>query len=262
MIEKLLSIIPRNSKGSNAVRLRSHHLGSYAFNDGDVRKQIIDDHNFDGDLLNIFTNGCKHPVHKWHHYLPIYDKYFREFRDTPFRFLEIGVSQGGSIDMWREYFGDQAIIYGIDINENCASLNGQSGQIRIGSQSDESFLLKVVEEMGGLDVVLDDGSHKMKDITATLEILFPLLNERGVYMIEDLHTSYLRKFGGGYWGKRNFFNYLRNVFDDVHSWYHYAPIKHPKVSDYCSSIHIYDSICVFERGKVVQPKHSVIQNST
>lgn len=182
MIEKLLSIIPQNSKGSNAVRLRNHNLGSYAFKDGDVRKQVIDDHNFDGDLLNIFTKGCKHPVHKWHHYLPIYEKYFSEFRDTPFRFLEIGVSQGGSIDMWREYFGDQAIIYGIDIDENCTSFNGLSGQIRIGSQSDESFLLEVVEEMGGLDVVLDDGSHKMKDITATLEILFPLLNERGGYI--------------------------------------------------------------------------------
>jgi hypothetical protein len=114
------------------------------------------------------------------------------------RFLEIGVSKGGSLDMWRSYFGPEAVIYGIDIDEACAQFDGRSAQVRIGSQDDPAFLASVVAEMGGVDVVLDDGSHDSRHIRASLDVLFPLLSEGGVYMMEDLHAAYWVSHSGGY----------------------------------------------------------------
>ena len=230
--------------------------------DEDIRRDISQKYAFDRDLLDIFVEGGERSVHKWHHYLPIYDRYFEHWRGKEVRFLEIGVAAGGSLDMWRKYFGQEARIFGIDIDEKCRRLDGISGTVRIGSQADKQFLERVVDEMGGeVDIVLDDGSHYMDDIKVTLETLFPKMSYNGIYMIEDLCTSYWKPFGGGYFARRNFFNHVRSLIDDLHRWYHAFPVKHPKVSDYCSAIHIHDSVCVFERGPVERPTHSVVQGT-
>jgi hypothetical protein len=94
----------------------------------------------------------------------LYDRYFSPFRGRKTRFLEIGVNKGGSLQLWRKYFGDDAIIFGININPDCEKLNGLAGQVRIGSQIDRPFLESVIKEMGGVDIVLDDGSHHMQHI--------------------------------------------------------------------------------------------------
>src|SRR5690606_7193808 len=86
----------------------------------DVAADIRDKYQFDGDLLRIYAGNTGAVVHKWHHYIPIYDRYFARFRNTPVRFLEIGVSKGGSLQMWRQYLGPEARICGIDINPDCA----------------------------------------------------------------------------------------------------------------------------------------------
>jgi len=173
---------------------------------------------FEGDLARIYAGNTGPVAHKWHHYLPIYDRYFAARRGTPVRFLEIGVSKGGSLKMWREYLGPEAVIFGIDIEPACADLNGHHAQVRIGSQADPDFLAGVVDEMGGIDVVLDDGSHQMDHVHETLRILFPRLVSGGTYMIEDLHTAYARSFGGGFSRDMNFFNEIRRMVDDMHHW--------------------------------------------
>ncbi len=188
--------------------------------DGNVAEDIRERYGFDGDLLDIYAGNEGVKVHKWHHYLPLYDRYFSRYRGTKVKFLEIGVNNGGSLQMWRRYLGDDAVLCGIDINPDCAQYDGQSGMVRIGSQDDPEFLAKVVEEMGGVDVVLDDGSHRMPHIETSLRVLFPLLTQGGTYMIEDLHTSYYPRFGGGFDAKANFFNTLRHMVDDMHRWYH------------------------------------------
>ena len=158
--------------------------------------------------------------------------------------------------MWRKYFGEDAIIFGIDIEDNCKVFNGIDGEVRIGSQDDKKFLLDVLGEMGGVDVVLDDGSHKMKHIKKSLSILFPQLSEGGIYMIEDLHTYYWKRYGGGFRSNLNFFNVVRDLIDDLHHWYHKKPLKIKDVSENCSAIHIHDSIVVLEKNKVFAPTHS------
>jgi 23S rRNA U2552 (ribose-2'-O)-methylase RlmE/FtsJ len=174
----------------------------------------------------------------------------------PVKFLEIGVDRGGSLQMWRNYFGPQAIIFGIDINPECQKYDGLAGNVRIGSQIDQSFLKKVIDEMGGVDVILDDGSHSMKHVPLTLSYLFPCLSDTGIYMIEDLHTAYWKRFDGGYYSRANFFNTLRELVDDMHHWYHKRKLKFPAIAGDCSAIHIHDSIVVLEKNKVFRPVHS------
>ncbi len=223
-----------------------------------IKEDIKSKYGEVGPLLDIFVNNEGYPVHKWHHYIPIYERYFSSFRGQPVRFLEIGVFRGGSLKMWREYFGQDAVIYGVDNDPQCVRYNGQHGEVRIGSQDDEKFLLSVVEEMGGVDIVLDDGSHQVKHLKKSFNVLFPLLTEGGIYMAEDLHTSYWRGYGGAYGRKSNFWGFVLERINDMHHWYHVNPLRNPALQDMCSSIHVHDSIAVFEKKQSFRPAHSVI----
>lgn len=228
--------------------------------DGDVAADIRERYGFSGDLLDIYANNDGVKVHKWHHYLPLYDRYFSRYRNTKVRFLEIGVNNGGSLQMWRRYLGPDAVLCGIDINPDCAQYDGQSGMVRIGSQDDPAFLAEVVREMGGVDVVLDDGSHRMKHIEASLRALFPLLTTGGTYMIEDLHTAYYERFGGGVDAPANFYNTVRRMIDDMHMWYHAKKTPQmPEMAREFDGIHIHDSIVVIDKAVVQQPVHSRVQ---
>jgi hypothetical protein len=211
-----------------------------------------------GDLLDIYVNNTGAGLHKWHHYLPIYERYFSPWRNRPLRFLEIGVSKGGSLQMWRRYFGPQAVIFGIDIDPSCAAFDGQSGKVRIGSQADPDFLGAVIDEMGGVDVVLDDGSHEMQHISASLAILFPRLSFGGTYMIEDLHTAYWKNYGGGSAAPSNFFNTVRTMIDDMHAWYHENGVVHDDTAGSVTGLHVHDSIVVLDKAKVYRPVHSFV----
>ena len=243
-------------------RRSGRFMKGYAFKGRDVAADIRQKYGFEGDLLEIYAEGGEQLVHKWHHYLPLYDRYFREWRGKEVRFLEIGVSKGGSLSMWRRYFGPKAIIFGIDINEDCRAYDGIHGQVRIGSQDDPAFLEAVIAEMGGVDIVLDDGSHMMPHVRKTLEIVFQKVSLGGTYMIEDLHTAYWPGFGGGLGEDANFFNYVRELMDDMHGWYHDGKARHPIISNSCTGVHLHDSICVLEKGQVHQPVHSKIQRSS
>ena len=94
----------------------------------------------DGELAKLFFSHSGRIVHKWVHYLDIYDRHFGRFRNTPVKFLEIGVAQGGSLEIWRKYFGPDATIFGVDVNPVCASSVTSPNQVRIGSQDDPAFL--------------------------------------------------------------------------------------------------------------------------
>lgn len=210
------------------------------------------------DIEDLFWSNTGTIVHKWHHYLPIYHRYFSQFRGTPVKMLEIGVSKGGSLKLWRDYFGAQAVIFGIDIDPSCATLDGQHGAVRIGSQDDADFLRRVVAEMGGVDLVLDDGSHVGRHIRASLDVLFPLLSENGIYMIEDLHTAYWRNYDGGQLSPHNFMKVVKQLVDDIHHWYHPHGQSVSATAGLLGAVHLHDSIVVLEKVSTVAPRHSQV----
>jgi hypothetical protein len=222
----------------------------------DIKKDIRNKYDHQGDLLDIYASARGGVVTKWHHYFPLYERYLSPFRSKPIRFLEIGVFKGGSLQMWRDYFGNQATIYGIDINPDCKRFDGLAGQVRIGSQIDAGFLDSVINEMGGVDIILDDGSHHMEHIPITLRHLFPRLSQGGIYMIEDLHTAYWQYYGGGYNSKSNFFGLTLDIVHDMHRWYHRRRSKHAAISHECTGIHIHDSFIVFDKNKTYRPVFS------
>jgi hypothetical protein len=163
------------------------------------KDEVFPSCNLSGTFADIVKSHGGSVIHKWEHYLPLYDRYFGPFRNEfvgvgghrrPLRFLEIGVFRGGSLEVWRRFFGPDAVIAGIDIDPACARFDGVAAMVRIGSQDDPEFLRQVVAEMGGVDAVLDDGSHVASHQRASFGTLFPLLSESGVYMIEDTHTAY------------------------------------------------------------------------
>ena len=207
------------------------------------------------DLERIFWNHEGPVVHKWLHYFEIYERYFRPWRGKPVRFLELGVSDGGSLEMWREYLGEQATIFGIDIDERCAAFDGKAGQVRIGSQTDVGFLNSVVAEMGGLDIVVDDGSHDSVHIRKSLATLFPHLSQNGIYLVEDLHAAYWTRYSGGYRRPASFISTAKKIVDDIHHWYHDRSLTFPELSGKVGAIHFHDSIVVLEKADGKRPQH-------
>ena len=166
---------------------------------------------------------------------------------------------GGSLNLWREYFGDKAVIYGIDFDPKCASLLNVKAEVRIGSQTDPDFLDSVVEEMGGVDIVIDDGSHLSKDVVQSFLHLFPKLESPGYYFVEDLHTSYWPKWGGGLRRRQSSIEFLKTLVDVQNSFYFEANASKQSLSSDISSatvqqITFSDSICAVLKARVAEPR--------
>jgi 23S rRNA U2552 (ribose-2'-O)-methylase RlmE/FtsJ len=109
----------------------------------------------------VFYNHNGRLIHKWDHYFEIYEKYLCKYKGKKVNILEIGISHGGSLELYKKYLGDQAMIYAIDINPECQQFEDSNTKIFIGSQSDQDFLNKVISQLPPLDVVIDDGGHTM-----------------------------------------------------------------------------------------------------
>lgn len=195
-------------------------------------------------------------AHKWHHYLSVYHHHLARFRDTPVRLLEIGVHNGGSLQMWRRYLGPRAIIHALDNNPDCAAIDDPDVTVHIGSQDDAARLHAIVEAMGGVDVVIDDGSHKWTHQIATFEALYGKVSERGVYICEDTHTSYWPEYGSE---GASFVDHARARVDQLHAWYSLAE-KAPDAAfaRQTRSVTFYDSQVVFEKEPRLRPRNTFV----
>lgn len=136
-----------------------------------------------------------------HFYTRQYQYHFHPLRRKKLNLLEIGIGGyedpkegGSSLRMWKAYFS-KGSIFGIDIYDKSYHDQKRIKTLK-GSQIDQEFLKSVVAEIGGIDIVIDDGSHINDHVIKTFKILFPLLNSRGIYVIEDLQTSYWNDYGG------------------------------------------------------------------
>ncbi len=207
------------------------------------------------ELEKYFFSNTGNLIHKWRHYFEIYDRHFSRYRGSDVHVLEIGAYQGGSLQMWKHYFGPSAQIYGVDINPECKKLEEPQIQILIGDQEDRKFLRSVVESVPRIDILIDDGGHTMKQQINTFEILFPHIDKNGIYLCEDLHTSYLREFGGRYKNDETFIEYSKNFIDYIHGWRSEQPRK-LAVSEFTRSVyalHYYESVLVIEKRPIEKP---------
>jgi hypothetical protein len=209
------------------------------------------------DLEKFFSRHEGRLLHKWHHYFEVYDRHFARLRGKPINIVEFGVSQGGSLQMWRHYFGERAVIHGVDINPKCKQFEEPGIHIFIGDQQDREFLRSIGRKIPSIDILIDDGGHTMEQQIATFEELFPRLSPNGVYLIEDLHTSYWKKWGGGYKKRKTFIEYSKNFIDQINAWHSHEP-QRLSVSDFTKSVHslhYYDSVLVIEKRPKAEPTH-------
>jgi SAM-dependent methyltransferase len=194
-------------------------------------------------------------IHKWMHYFDVYDRHFSSFRGKRVTVLEFGVSYGGSLQMWKHYFGRRARIIGVDIDPRCKDLTEPQIEVIIGDQEDREFLRSLRERIGPIDIVIEDGGHTMTQQINTFEEIWPGVRNGGVFLIEDLHTSYWEKYGGGVRRPGTFIEYGKNLVDQLNAW-HSRDKDQLSVDQYTKTIrgmHVYDSIIVFDKSPVKKP---------
>lgn len=199
-------------------------------------------------LWSDFLTNDKRVINKWKHYFPIYERHFKDFVYKPITFIEIGCGLGGSLPMWKRYFGPHAQIIGIDIDPECKKFEEDQIEVYIGQQQDCTFLQSLLDEVGTPDIVLDDGSHIMSHITASFQFLYPRMLKNGIYMVEDLHTAYWEEYEGGLRKPSTFIEVCKNLIDELNADHNRGALPPTEFTRTTVSIHFYDSVTVFERG--------------
>ncbi len=203
---------------------------------------------------NYFTNNPGRLIFKWHHYFEIYDRHFRRFRGKEIVVVEIGVFHGGSLQMWKNYFGPKARIYGIDIDPRTSELCEENIEIIIGSQSDRNFLRRLNKELPDIDILIDDGGHKMRQQISTFEELFGKIRPDGVYLCEDVSTSYQLVYGGGYKRMGSFVQFTKKLIDKLNAFHsEQKSLRVDELTTSMDSIHYYDNVIVIEKRSRSQP---------
>lgn len=207
------------------------------------------------DLEVFFYESMGNRSTKWRHYFEIYDRHLARFRGKDVHVVEFGVKHGGSLQMWKYYFGPCAHVYGVDINPNCKQIEEEGIEVFIGDQEDRTFLRSLLRSIPRLDVLIDDGGHSMKQQIATFEELFAHISADGVYICEDLHTSYWPAVGGGYKRHGTFIEYSKEFIDYVNAWHSKSQRLQPnEFTKTAYSLHYYDSVLVVEKRPMAPPE--------
>jgi len=195
-------------------------------------------------------------ITKYTNFFDIYDRYLESLRDRPIRMIEIGVQHGGSLQMWKRYLHPESLVIGIDIYPACKKYEEDGIRVFVGDQSDEDFLSQVVADVGPVDFILDDASHIPRHQIATFEYLFTHgLNNGGIYMVEDCHTSYWRRFGGGLRRRGSFIEYAKNVIDDVNFWHQENPPKQRSWrTDTVEAVEFCSAVVTFRKRAMDRPE--------
>lgn len=191
------------------------------------------------NFFEIF-NKVKFRSLKHSNYFEIYDELFEKYKEKKITLVEIGVTNGGSLMMWREYFKEANII-GIDFNPSAKKWEEYGFKIFIGDQSDPKFWTDFFSKVGKIDILIDDGGHTNQQQISTFHSCYENINENGIILFEDTHSSYLKEFGNP--SKYSFMNFCYNLVDVMNK-----KIIHQKIPPYLKRIYkieFYQSIVVF-----------------
>lgn len=215
-------------------------------------------------ISSLYASHIGYVSDKWASYLPIYDRWFSCYQNDPIRLLEVGVQNGGSLQIWAEYFTNAKKIIGCDINPDCALLAYDDDRIGLvlGDVKASDVRTQILKHSDVYDIIIDDGSHKSADVIKTFQYFYSRLAPGGIYVIEDLHCSYWSQWHGGLWRPDSAMEFLKSLTDvlNLESWgVKWLPdkligkFKSPsrfRPSDYedIEFISFYNSMCLIVKG--------------
>ncbi|SFP83964.1 class I SAM-dependent methyltransferase [Amycolatopsis rubida] len=207
-----------------------------------------------GDLADRYLTDKGGGLH-W--FTPHYQHHFAEFRDRPVRLLEIGIGEfhlmpgvgGGSLKTWKRYFR-RGMVCGIDIYDKSHLDQPRLTTLR-GDQNDAEFLRSVVREHGPFDIVIDDGSHINEHVHHSFRTLWPQLAPGGLYVIEDLWTSFVPGYGGT--DSRpavpgTSLGLLKSLVDGIHYEENNGRTALDSTDAEVVGVHVYHNVAFIEKG--------------
>lgn len=209
-------------------------------------------------LHDFFFEHEAKRVDKWEQYLGMYQSELTPFvdRGAPVRLLEIGVHNGGSLELWSKYLPPGSAIRGIDIDEKVGELSFKEANVTA-TVADATDPKKIKELFGddAFDIIIDDGSHHSSHVIASFRLLYPHLSTGGKYIIEDLHCSYFPAYGGGFRARQSSIEWLKRLIDVLNAD-HIAESDRVSTTDQeliaslgtsLARIAFYDSVAVVEK---------------
>lgn len=203
---------------------------------------------------------------KWDSYLAIYDRAFAAYRDREVSLLEIGIQNGGSLEVHARYFPNHKLIIGCDIHPRCSALTFPEHdriKVVVGDANAAETRATITSLSADFDIIIDDGSHKSNDIILSFLYFFPKLKPGGIFVIEDLHASYWQAYDGGLFHPSSAMGFLKDLVDlpNLEHWglamtpQEYLAAGHPKYAPVISacdlsgiySVQFFNSVCVIEK---------------
>jgi hypothetical protein len=175
---------------------------------------------------------------KWgnHWYTQHYRRYFEPLKSKRLNVLEIGVGGYGDLDMggaslcmWKAYFRKSRIV-GIDLYDK-SHLSERRIDIRQCDQTDSEALARLSREYGGFDIIIDDGSHLNEHVIKTFQVLFPLMRQNGIYVVEDTQTAYWPTWGGGIGNPQTSMAFFKSLADGLNHVEYPIPNYQPDYFD-------------------------------
>ena len=206
-----------------------------------------------GDLMKFWLFEEHRCIYKPVNYFSIYEQWFAPYRGKEETvFVEVGVWNGGSMQMWHNYFGKNVKIVGVDINPVCKQFEDADENIfiEIGSQDDPNFWRAFKEKYPRVDVLLDDGGHFSNQQITTFREIFPHIKDGGLYMCEDCLTSYWPEYGGGLKKPDTFIEFAKNLIDELNALNSKGAVEETYNSLNMGGMHFYNSVVIVEKKKV------------
>jgi len=187
-------------------------------------------------------------IWKWTHYFEIYHRHFSKFIGREVHVVEVGVFSGGSLDMWKAYFGPRCHVYGVDIEPACKTYEDERTKIFIGDQADRAFWRDFRNQVRAVDILIDDGGHFPEQQIATLEEMLPHMRPGGVYLCEDIHSL-----------NNHFAAYVGGLADGINAVQREEGVPTGFQRD-IHSVHLYPYVAVIEKcerpkEKLIAPRH-------
>lgn len=171
--------------------------------------------NNNSTLKQIYHDHHGKVSDKWSLYLDEYDRLLSGRRNDDINLLEIGIQNGGSMEIWADYFPLALNLIGCDINPDCQRLRYADERVSVvvGDANLDATEARILALARRFDVIIDDGSHLSSDIVKSFVRYFPHLAEGGIFIVEDLHCSYWREFEGGLFDPDSSIKFLQALAD-------------------------------------------------